>query len=339
VKTIAFFNNKGGVGKTSLVYHLAWMLSLLRQNVIVADLDPQANVTSMCLAPDLIETIWEGKNRRTIYGAVRPLMSGTGDIVVPDPVRIADHLYVIPGDLELSLFEDQLSETWSKCLDGDERSFRVTAAFHRVLSASAAKSDSTICLIDVGPNLGAINRASLVAADFVIVPIAPDLFSIRGLANVGPTMKRWRQDWRKRLDEWPSALDFQKPPGTMHPLGYIISRYTIFASGPVWAYQRWLDRAPGIYRSAVEGDDAPEGLTVDTDDRRIAQLKDYRSLMAMAQEARKPMFLLRSADGAIGGHLSAVRECGRDFEKLAREVLRRADLAEGVPRKALFPSS
>jgi hypothetical protein len=122
----------------------------------------------------------------------------------------------------------------------------------------------------------------------------------------------------------------------MIPLGYVVSRYTIFAAGPVRAYQRWLDKAPSIYRSAVEDTNPPEGLSIDTDDRRIAQLKDYRSLMAMAQEARKPMFLLRSGDGAIGGHQTAVRECGHDFEKLAREVLRRANLAERVPRKTLY---
>jgi chromosome partitioning protein len=330
VKTIAFFNNKGGVGKTSLVYHVAWMLSLIKQKVLIADLDPQANITSMCLAPDVIEQLWDNENRRTIYGAVRPLMTGSGDIVGPEPVRIADRLHLIPGDLELSLFEDQLSETWPKCLSGDERAFRVTAAFHRILTEGAEKSGAGICLIDVGPNLGAINRASLVAADFVIIPIAPDLFSIRGLANVGPTMRRWRRDWQKRLDEWPESLNFAKPPGTMVPLGYVISRYTIFAEGAVRAYKRWLDRAPGIYRSEVEASTIPAGLTVDNDDRRIAQLKDYRSLMAMAQEARKPMFLLRAADGAIGGHQRAVRECGEDFEALAREILRRMDRASGI---------
>jgi cellulose biosynthesis protein BcsQ len=333
VTTIAFFNNKGCVGKTSLVYHVAWMLALLKKSVLIADLDPQANVTSMCLSPDVIEAIWDGQSRRTIYGAIRPLMSGTGDITIPDPVRIANRLHVIPGDLELSLFEDQLSETWPRCLDGDERAFRVTAAFHRVLIESAAKCGAEICLIDVGPNLGAINRASLVAADYVIVPIAPDLFSIRGLANVGPTMKRWRRDWQKRLDEWPSSLNFTKPPGTMSPLGYVVSRYTIFADGPVRAYKRWLDKAPSIYRSAVEDSKVPPSLTIDLDDRRIAQLKDYRSLMAMAQEARKPMFLLRSADGAIGGHQTAVRECGRDFEALAREIWRRAHLGGVVPSR------
>lgn len=328
MKTIAFFNNKGGVGKTSLVYHIAWMLSGINQKVLVADLDPQANVTSMCLAPEAIEAIWDNDNRRTIYGALRPLMAGAGDIVIPEPVRVANRLHLVPGDLELSLFEDQLSETWPKCLDGDERAFRVTGAFHRILRGAAQKVGADICLIDVGPNLGAINRASLVAANYVIVPIAPDLFSIRGLENVGPTMQRWRRDWHKRLDEWPSSLDFERPPGTMVPLGYVISRYTIFAEGPVRAYRRWLDKAPSIYRSAVEAEQAPDGLTIDTDDRCLAQLKDYRSLMAMAQEARKPMFLLRSADGAIGGHQAAVRSAGDDFEALARELLKRMQIFE-----------
>lgn len=45
IPVIAFFNNKGGVGKTSLVYHIAWMLSELGWNVLAADLNPQANLT------------------------------------------------------------------------------------------------------------------------------------------------------------------------------------------------------------------------------------------------------------------------------------------------------
>lgn len=333
MKTIAFFNNKGGVGKTSLVYHIAWMFALIKERVLVADLDPQANLTSMYLAPETIERLWEADSRKTMFGAVKPLMTGEGDIAFPDPIQIADRLYIVPGDLELSLFEDQLSETWPKCLSGDERAFRVTTGFHRVLTEAGKKFNASICLIDVGPNLGAINRASLVAADFVIIPIAPDLFSIRGLANVGPTMLRWRRDWQKRLDEWPASLKFARPSGAMKPLGYVVSRYTIFSAGVVRAYQRWLDRAPAIYREAVEGTAPPPALTIDTDERRIAQLKDYRSLMALAQEARKPMFLLRAADGAIGGHQTAVKQCGEDFAVLAHEILGRIDRASGSARK------
>ena len=64
MKTIAFFNNKGGVGKTSLVYHLAWMYARLGVNVLAADLDPQANLTSMFLDDEKLEPLWPESGER-----------------------------------------------------------------------------------------------------------------------------------------------------------------------------------------------------------------------------------------------------------------------------------
>jgi Mrp family chromosome partitioning ATPase len=59
VKTIAFFNNKGGVAKTSLVYHLAFMFAERGVSVVAIDLDPQANLSSMFVDEDRMETLWE----------------------------------------------------------------------------------------------------------------------------------------------------------------------------------------------------------------------------------------------------------------------------------------
>ena len=56
---LAFFNNKGGVGKTSLVYHLAWMLSEMGERVLTCDLDPQANLTASFLEEDQLESLWK----------------------------------------------------------------------------------------------------------------------------------------------------------------------------------------------------------------------------------------------------------------------------------------
>lgn len=61
---IAFFNNKGGVGKTTLLYHLAWMYADLGKRVLVADLDPQANVTSMFLPEPKLEALWNPDHTR-----------------------------------------------------------------------------------------------------------------------------------------------------------------------------------------------------------------------------------------------------------------------------------
>ena len=134
MKTIVFFNNKGGVGKTSLVYHLAWMFADLGVKVVAADMDPQANLTSMFIDENRLEELWpDGEHPKTILGSIRPIMRGVGDIAEPHIEDIADNIGLVVGDLGLSGFEDSLSYNWTKCGDRDEAAFRVISAFHRIM--------------------------------------------------------------------------------------------------------------------------------------------------------------------------------------------------------------
>ena len=100
--TVAFFNNKGGVGKTSLVYHLAWMLRERGRRVIAADLDPQANLTGMFLDETGLERLWRNGNQGTIDEGVAPLFEGTGDIAAsPRIEEIGERIGLLMGDLAL----------------------------------------------------------------------------------------------------------------------------------------------------------------------------------------------------------------------------------------------
>ena len=120
MKIIAFFNNKGGVGKTSLVYHLAWMYSEMNFNIIAADLDPQANLSSMFLNEERLEEVWpDDEHPHTILGALRPIIRGIGDIQEPHVEEIRENLGLVIGDLGLSQFEDRLSSSWPQCHDRD----------------------------------------------------------------------------------------------------------------------------------------------------------------------------------------------------------------------------
>lgn len=323
MKAIAFFNNKGGVGKTSLVYHLAWMYADLGHKVIAADFDPQANLTSMFLDDDRLEELWpDGEHPQTVLGAVKPILKGTGDINRPHVENVADNIGLIVGDLGLSAFEDDLSAQWPDCLDGKERAFRVISAFWRLILEGAEERSPDLALIDVGPNLGAINRAALIAAEFVIVPLAPDLFSLQGLRNLGPTLRRWRKEWAQRYphNPEPKSLGLPSPEG-MQPKGYIIQQHAIRLDRPVKAYGRWMARIPLVYRHAVLDLEEKEAPNVANDPYCLAQVKHYRSLMPLAMEARKPMFFLKPADGAIGAHTFAVQDCYRDFKELASKIL------------------
>lgn len=328
VPVIAFFNNKGGVGKTSLVYHVAWMLSDLGNRVVAVDLDPQANLTSAFLDEESLDELWEtdGDHPLTVFDAVQPLATGAGDIRGLDGKWISDRLALVQGDMGLSTFEDDLAETWSKCLDGDERAFRIQSAFWRIVQQTARQARADFVVLDLGPNLGAINRSALISADWVVIPVAPDLLSLQGLRNLGPALRQWRESWGKRLREKAERrLNMPLPQGDMKPLGYVMMQHSVRRDRPVKAYQTWAARIPGSYRTDVlnEAPQATEGLRVENDDHCLAMLKHYRSLVPLAQDARKPIFHLKAADGALGAHPRYVEDARQHFSELAEEVVNR----------------
>jgi cellulose biosynthesis protein BcsQ len=319
MKTVAFFNNKGGVGKTSLIYHLAWMFADRGLSTVAIDLDPQANLTAMFLDESKLEGLFDSVSYETVYGCIQPLIKSTGDVAKPQLQQIAPNLSLIAGDLRLSKFEDLLSEKWPKAVDGDEAAFRVLVAFNRIVNYGAVEAGAEIVLMDVGPNLGAINRSALLSASDIVIPLGPDLYSLQGLKNLGPTLRDWRGGWTKRIDAAPS-LDFELPAGRMRTSGYVVMQFGMRDSRPVKAYQRWMDKIPYVYRESVLNDTSDDVPSVQDDPFNMASLKHYQSLMPLAMEAHKPIFYLKAADGAIGAHSEAVKRCYADFLRLARRI-------------------
>lgn len=320
---VTFFNNKGGVGKTTLVYHLSWMLHELGLSVVAVDLDPQANLTASFLDDDSVEKLWSMPRRLSAYGAMEPLFRGTGGIADPHVEEIAPNLGLVPGDVLLSGTEQELSLAWATSLGGGIsaiRAFGVTTAFSTLAQRAAAQADARIVLVDVGPNLGAINRAVMIASDHVVIPLAPDLYSLQGLRNLGPTLAVWREDWASHVARKPDP-ELEAPAGQMRPRGYVVLQHGTRVDRVVGAYDRWLRQVPGEYRRAVLAEPADNPPLADADDYCLGLIKHYHSLAPMAQEARRPLFLLRSADGAIGAHQRAVHEAYGHFEALATRLL------------------
>lgn len=327
IPVVTFFNNKGGVGKTSLVFHLSWMLSKMGLNVVAIDLDPQANLTSAFLSEEQLEELWNDEHGingpDTIFKCLLPLME-TGDILAPIAIDISRNLHLVPGDLGLAGYEDTLSSAWLEAMSSRNqyRPMRILSSFWQVAQMAAKEYKADLVIADVGPNLGAINRSALIATDHIVIPLAADLFSLQGLRNLGPTLRDWRSDWKKRLNNW-SNPSFALPDGLMQPAGYVLMQHSERLSRPVKAYKKWVDRIPATYRDSVLGG---QNDLINQEENCLAQLKHYRSLVPMALEARKPIFDLTSADGAIGNHLYAVRDAGGDFRSLAKKIVSRIGL-------------
>lgn len=334
VPVLTFFNNKSGVGKTSLVYHLAWMLSDLGYRVLACDFDPQANLTAAFLDEDQLEKLSDGSDdaaAKTILQCVRPLTK-RGASKDSTLAKITSELSLIPGDLALAGFEDALSSAWLEALGTGElcRPFRLLTAFSTVMQAGATQMDASVVLADVGPNLGAINRSALIATDYIVVPLGTNLFSLQSLCNLGPTLNQWQQDWQRRRNHWTQS-DFLLPDGAMQPAGYIVQQHGLILSRPIRAYDKWVNRMPEAYARNLCGDSkGPYPATPAQDEQNnLATVKHYRSLVPMAQEARKPIFYLTTADGAIGSHAAAANDARRDFRDLAQKIVQRINLGSG----------
>jgi cellulose biosynthesis protein BcsQ len=307
------------------------MYSELGLNIVAVDLDAQANLTSAFLDEDQLEELWEQKSgATTIYRAIEPLTK-VRDLEKPPLIEVTPRLHLVAGDVALASFEDILSGVWPDSMADTNlyRPFRILSAFWQIAQLAAEEVKADMILVDVGPNLGAINRSALIASDYVAIPLGADLFSLQGLMNLGPTLRSWRNLWRKRIDNWKVA-DFELPQGRMLPLGYIVQQHSVRLSRPVKAYDKWINRVPAVYHEYVL-EDSTTAMRPADDPECLATLRHYRSLIPMGLEARKPIFKLTTADGAIGSHAQAVAEAYKDFKQLADIIAQRVKIVSDIP--------
>jgi cellulose biosynthesis protein BcsQ len=193
-KAICFFNNKGGVGKTTLVANLASQLGLyMGLKVLVVDADPQCNLTQYVLDDDLfLKTYAIGANPHSIYSVIHPLSIGKGYLENLPIIKSENFGFdIIIGDPRLALKEDLLAQDWRDAKSGGTRGLRTTFVFHDLITKA---SEYDLVFFDMGPSLGAINRAVLLSANYFLVPMAIDIFSLWAIKNISEALKIWTKE-------------------------------------------------------------------------------------------------------------------------------------------------
>ena len=219
VKLLTVFNNKGGVGKTTLTFHLAHALAELGKKTLIIDLDPQCNLTIYSLTEEQISDIWIAEDpfvedfaaarlespksyadlireARSIHFCLKPTEDGTAEHdALPPPFEVTKNLYLLPGRLTLHMFEAKVSERWPGVYTGDPLSIRTTTRIRSLALEYAATLGFDVVILDTSPSLGSLNRTILSLADAFIIPGAPDLFSLYGIKNIGNALSVWRRQF------------------------------------------------------------------------------------------------------------------------------------------------
>lgn len=322
VVSVAFFNNKGGVGKTTLLYHVAHVLAEDGTKVLMVDADSQCNLTAYSLSERQIERAWDAQGN-SIWRAIEPVARAIGDIRNRAPTVLNDTLSILPGDLVLSAFEDLLGESWTSAKGGSEPAIRTQSALFRSVAAAAEKANAEIILIDLGPNLGALNRAMLGGSDYFIVPIAPDLFSIRGTENLGAKLVKWRKEWDQANGSW-SGDGVILPQGRPSFAGFITQQHNLrnTQSGMTHGWRIFGSRVETAVQRNIVEPLGKLGQVLDWEDSTytLGQVPNLHSLVPYSLEARKPVFSCTQDDGLRGAHIQKAAESRVLFEPLANAL-------------------
>lgn len=222
VRILSVFNNKGGVGKTTLTFHLAHALSELGHKVLLLDADPQCNLTIYSMDVEKIHQVWDEENEciemgveeyldkrgrpaakelqtsvRSLHYILQPTIDGVGEHDrLPPPHKISSTLHLIPGRLSLHEFEEKISSRWSDAYRGDSLAIRTVTRIRNLAEEYSRKFKYDYVIIDTSPSLGSMNKAIISTVDGFFVPAAPDMFSLYGIRNIGASLKKWHEEFQ-----------------------------------------------------------------------------------------------------------------------------------------------
>lgn len=325
VKIISIFNNKGGVGKTTLTFHLAHALAEMGKKVLLVDLDPQCNLTIYCMPVETIQKVWDAEvsyidepgfgdtrksasakvfkalcsKSRTMHFLLKPAEEGTGELEeIPPPYRLAQNLDLLPGRLTLHMFEEMVARRWSEAFVGQPLALRTLSEIRRLIHEYSEQHNYDVAVVDTSPSLGPLNKVILSTVDAFLIPCAPDLFSLYGVRNIGNSLTRWNAELRTLYTLIAPSRRPYFPERFVRFLGYTIYNAKLRSGSSKWnmaiAHYNYAKQIPDVIDEHV-----PTELSNGISNRLLKQpigdtavMHTHNTFPAHAQKYHCPMWRL-----------------------------------------------
>ncbi len=348
MKQIAVFNHKGGVSKTTMTFHLAWMMAALGKRVMVVDCDPQCNLTGVFLGDidteDYPFESPEPQKPRNIRDAVRPAFESRPYMISATELfqsPAQKNLYLLPGHVGLSEYESQLAvaHELSHTLSALQN---IPGALHHAINKSASAYNIDYALIDMSPSLGAINQNLFMTSDAFILPMAPDLFSSMALRSLARTLPKWAE-WGRKAANNPILKEADYPLRPVVPayLGATVNNFRKRARGdeeakPTQAFQKWFDRLAQVRDTDLFTSLKAAKMLLPSEvyaeahaptNEFLMEIGSLDGLIATAQELAKPVFAIDLAtDTSFRGNVGAsyqakIDDVGKGFRQGADKII------------------
>lgn len=241
MKIISIFNNKGGVGKSTLAFHLGHALNELGKKTLMIDLDPQCNLTICGIDTERLHQIWLEEDEfvddfekfnisndllqktRSIHFLLKPTEDGLSDFdVIPPPVELTNNLHLIPGRLSIHKFENKLAERWSGAYQSDNLAIRTITKIREICNLYSTKHGYDYIIIDTSPSLGILNKTIISTVDGFFIPAQPDMFSLYGIRNIGSSLSIWQREFETIYNLISADKRSKFPEKFVQFLGYTI---------------------------------------------------------------------------------------------------------------------
>lgn len=333
--SIAMFNNKGGVGKTTLTNNIAYYVAEKKsKRVLVVDCDPQCNSTQLLMGDEFSSKLyWNAKEGKrievtTVSDILQPIEDG--DSTINDQIvtiKSSENRFgvdLIPGSPKLSIIEDRLGSAWHELKGGDIGGIRKTNWNTFLREKISNRYD--FVFYDLGPSLGSINRSVLIGCDFFLTPMGTDIFSILGVRNIAEWLKNWLTAYENALvsceKSTPGALEKFRIPRQVKIktgyIGYTIQQYITKSYGgvrrPTKAYEEIINGVPNEVDSSL-GIFLKNGLK--KDDLKLGDVPHLYSLIPLAQSHSCPLLKLTTSDGLVGSQFKQVQ----DYEQIIDQIV------------------
>jgi chromosome partitioning protein len=312
---ITFFNHKGGVGKTTILYHLAWKFAQNGKKVLMVDADSQCNLSTLALGEDQFADHY-------IKNPLDNIKSGLAPAFESRPVLIKavycptigenPNLFLLPGSFDLTEYETQLSVAINF-----NTTFLTMAnlpgSFYKLISECADRYKVDYVFIDLNPGLSAINQTLLFSSDYFIMPCGVDYFSkqaVRSLSNVLPNWAKWSIKIKEHFKD--SVYPF--PNVITKLIGYTVNNFNVKSNKPANAVQQMINELDNEIMSSLIPNLKSQGVLLEQADNnyRLADIKSFNTLQQISHRVSKPVFLLTKEDTGNTGIVSATQELSID---------------------------